>query len=192
MKANAWCVPMPVSGRSSVRAPCLARGTLCCFTVLFPRVLAAAMRGRLPFIDTGSTPAVGDLIYIDTLCDYLHAAVVNPQAVGRAFNLTNNQPVAIWPFLLDVFERLGLPRPTRRVSLRSAMFVAGVSESAYRLLRLPAEPPITRFGVGVLAWSKTFDVSRALAAFGPPSVSLEEGVERFVAWQRQRSQGPQG
>jgi nucleoside-diphosphate-sugar epimerase len=133
---------------------------------------------------------VGDLIYIDTLCDYLHAAVNNSEVSGRALNLTNNQPVAIWPFLLDVFERLGLPRPTRRVSLRSAMLGARVSEGLYRLLRLPGEPPITRFGVGVFAWSKTFDVSRALATFGPPSVSLEEGVERFVAWQRQ--QGTQG
>jgi nucleoside-diphosphate-sugar epimerase len=157
-------------------------------TVLFPRVLAAATRGMLPFIDNGSTPAIGDLIYIDTLCDYLHAAVVSPQAVGQAFNLTNNQPVAIWPFLLDVFERLGLPRPTRRVSLRTAMFAARASEAIFRLLRLRGEPPITRFGVGVLAWSKTFDVSRALAAFGPPSVSLEAGVDQFVAWQRQQGQ----
>ena len=153
-------------------------------TVLFPRILAAAQRGRLPIIDNGDSPAIGDLIFIETLCDYLHAAVTSPHAVGRAFNLTNNQPVAILPFLLDVFDRLDLPRPTRRVSLRAAMMAARASEAAYRLLRLPGEPPVTRFGVGVFAWSKTFDVSRALAAFGPPSVSLDRGVERFVAWQR--------
>ena len=153
-------------------------------TVLFPRVLRAATRGMLPFIDTGSTPAVGDLIYIDTLCDYLHAAVLSPQATRRALNLTNNQPVAIWPFLLEIFERLGLPRPTRRVSFRTAMLAARASEAIFRVLRLPGEPPITRYGVGVFAWSKTFDVSRALETFGPPSVSLQEGVERFVAWQR--------
>lgn len=153
-------------------------------TVLFPRIVAAARRGRLPLIDNGDKPAVGDLIYIDTLSEYLHAAVTSPQAVGRAFNLTNNQPVAIWPFLLDVFDRLGLPRPTRRISLRSAMWAARLSEVVYRTLRLPGEPPVTRFGVSVLAWSKTFDVSRALATFGPPSVSLESGVQRFVEWQK--------
>jgi 2-alkyl-3-oxoalkanoate reductase len=159
-------------------------------TVLFPRVLAAARRGRLPMIDNGGAAAVGDLIYIDTLSDYLRAAVTSPQAVGRAFNLTNNQPVAIWPFLLDVFDRLGLPRPTRRVSLRSAMWAARASEFAYRALRLSGEPPVTRYGVGVFAWSKTFDVSRAVAAFGPPSVSLEHGVERFVEWQKRQGSQP--
>ena len=153
-------------------------------TVLFPRILEAARRGRLPLIDNGGAPAVGDLIYIDTLCDYLHAAATSPRASGRAFNLTNNEPVAILPFLFDVFDRLGIPRPTRRVSLRMAMLAARGGEAIYRLLRLPGEPPVTRFGVGVFAWSKTFDVSRAIAAFGPPSTSLAHGVERFVEWQR--------
>jgi nucleoside-diphosphate-sugar epimerase len=153
-------------------------------TVLFPRILAAAMRGRLPLIDTGGPPAVGDLIYIDTLSDYIHAAATSPHAAGRAFNLTNNQPVAILPFLLDVFDRLGVPRPSRQVSLRTAMRAARVSEAIYRLLRLSGEPPVTRFGVGVFAWSKTFDVSRAVSAFGPPSVTLDSGVDRFVAWQK--------
>jgi nucleoside-diphosphate-sugar epimerase len=153
-------------------------------TVLFPRILAAAQRGRLPLIDNGGPPAVGDLIYIDTLSDYLHAAATSPHAAGRAFNLTNNQPVEILPFLLDVFDRLGIPRPSRRVSLRTAMRAARVSEAIYRMLRLPGEPPVTRFGVGVFAWSKTFDISRAMAAFGPPSVTLDSGVDRFVAWQK--------
>ena len=141
-------------------------------------------RGRLPLIDTGGPPAIGDLIYIDTLSDYIHAAATSPHAAGRAFNLTNNQPVEILPFLLDVFDRLGIPRPSRRVSLRTAMRAARVSEAIYRLLRLPGEPPVTRFGVGVFAWSKTFDISRAVAAFGPPSVTLDSGVDRFVAWQK--------
>ena len=39
-------------------------------------------------------------------------------------------------------------------------------------------------GVGVIAWSKTFDVTRALTDLGPPSVSLADGVEAFVRWQR--------
>lgn len=153
-------------------------------TVLFPRLLNAAVRGRLPLIDNGRGQAVGDLIYIDTLADYLYAAATSPLAPGRTFNLTNNQPVAMLPFLLDVFDRLRVPRPTRTVSLTVAMLAARVSEAAYRLLRLPGEPPVTRFGVGVFAWSKTFDVSRAVSTFGPPSVSLERGVAEFVNWQR--------
>jgi nucleoside-diphosphate-sugar epimerase len=155
-------------------------------TVLFPRILEAARRGRLPLLETDGPPAIGDLVYIDTLLDYLLAIAIRRELSG-SYNLTNGEPVPIQPFLLDVFARLGLPAPTRRVSVRTAMLAASVTEGTYRLLRLRGEPPITRFGVGVFAWSKTFDVTKSRAALGPPSVSLAEGVEAFVRWQRERT-----
>ena len=62
-------------------------------TVLFPRLLAAARAGKLPLF-TGAPPAVGDLIYIDTLADYLLRAVERPALTG-AYNLTNAEPVEL-------------------------------------------------------------------------------------------------
>lgn len=156
-------------------------------TVLFPRILAAAKAGRLPLFTMPGPPPVGDLIYIDTLVDYLLEIAAGPLR-SDAYNLTNNEPVAMQDFLLDVFRRLDLPAPTKRVSVRTAMLAAAVTEAAYRWLPLSGEPPITRFGVGVFAWSKTFDVSRALTELGPPSVSLTDGVEAFVRWQRSQTQ----
>lgn len=147
-------------------------------TVLFPRLLAAARAGRLPLF-TGGSPAIGDLIYIDTLADYLLRAVEKPDLTG-AYNLTNAEPVAIQPFLLDLFARLGLPAPRKRVSIRTALLAASLTEAAWALLRRKGEPPVTRFGVGVFAWSKTFDVRRALSDLGPPSVSIADGLEAFV------------
>jgi nucleoside-diphosphate-sugar epimerase len=154
-------------------------------TVLFPRLLTTAKSGRLPLFVGQEPPAVGDLIYIDTLTDYLLTAATRNDLHG-AYNLTNAQPVPIQEFLLSIFARLGLPAPRRRVSIRTAMLAAGVTEAAWRVLRLRGEPPMTRFGVGVFAWSKTFDVSKALADFGPPSVSIADGVEAFVRWQRRQ------
>ncbi|KPL47863.1 hypothetical protein XAXN_17185, partial [Xanthomonas axonopodis] len=43
-------------------------------TVLFPRVIAAARKGALPRFVGQTQPVIGDLIYIDTLCDYLYRA----------------------------------------------------------------------------------------------------------------------
>jgi nucleoside-diphosphate-sugar epimerase len=157
-------------------------------TVLLPRLLAAAASGRLPLFVGQGEPAIGDLIYIDTLADYLLTAAMRPDLDG-AYNLTNAQPVPIQAFLLDLFARFGLPAPRRRVSIRSAMFLAGLTEAAWWALRKKGEPPITRFGVGVFAWSKTFDVSKALADFGPPSVSIADGVEALVRWYRERREG---
>lgn len=151
-------------------------------TVLFPRILEAARRGRMPMFVQDGPPAMGDLIYIDTLCDYLFSAATRSDVTGT-YNLTNAQPVVIRDFLIDVLTRLGIASPTRRVRVATAMRAATVTEAVYRLLRL-GEPPITRFGVSVFAYSKTFNVAHMLRDLGPPSVGLADGIERFIEWQR--------
>lgn len=152
-------------------------------TVLFPRLLRAAQAGRMAWITRPGPPAVGDLIGIDALSDYLLRAALDPQVAG-AFNLTNNQPVEIQAFLADVFARLGLPPARRSLSRDHALRIATLLEWAYGRFCPHREPPITRFGVGVLAYSKTFDVGKSLRVLGPPTVSLAEGLDRFIAWQR--------
>ncbi|MDP3072750.1 MAG: NAD-dependent epimerase/dehydratase family protein [Opitutaceae bacterium] len=152
-------------------------------TVLFPRILRAARAGRLPYFTTDGPPAVGDLIYIDSLSDYILRTARDPAITGD-FNLTNAEPIPIMALLLEIFRELGIPAPRRKLPVHRALALAGAIEAVYRALPFLGEPPITRFGVGVFAYSKTFDVRKALAALGPPSVPLREGIARFVAWQR--------
>ncbi|MCC7054626.1 MAG: NAD-dependent epimerase/dehydratase family protein [Gemmatimonadaceae bacterium] len=152
-------------------------------TVLFPRVLAAARKGVLPLLVGSSEVVVGDLIFIDVLCDYLLQAAT-AMAISGSYNLTNAEPVPLQALLLDVLAQLGVRAPRRRLHISTAMRAAGALEWLFRALPLPGEPPLTRFGVGVFAYSKTFDVARALADLGKPGVGLREGVSRFVAWQR--------
>lgn len=155
-------------------------------TVIFPRILRAAAAGQLPLLHRpdGQT-AVGDLIYIDTLAAYVLRAL--DRRFEGELNLTNNQPVAIHAFLTDLLQQLGYPVPRRRVSVAWAFRLARLAEWVSAGLLGYREPPLTRFGVAVFAYSKTFDVRRCLAALGPPAVSVEEGLTRFVAWWQQES-----
>jgi nucleoside-diphosphate-sugar epimerase len=148
-------------------------------TVLFPRIVRAAQRGVLSRMrrPDGTAP-LGDLIYIDTLSHYIERAIAL-RATGE-FNLTNNEPVDLFDFLHDAVTRLGLRPFIPPIPVALAFRIASVLEWNSRLFGAYKEPPITRFGVEVMAYSKTFDVSRALAAFGPPPVSLREGMDRFV------------
>lgn len=155
-------------------------------TVLFPRLLRAARQGRMVSIRRPGPPAVGDLIYIDTLCDYMLRAALDPTVTGD-FNLTNNEPVEIQAFIAEVFSRLGLPPVKRSIPKKKAMRVAGMLEKFFGLVIPWKEPPITRFGVEVLSSSKTFEVSKSLRVLGPPSVGLEEGLLRFIEWQKQQA-----
>jgi len=155
--------------------------------VLFPRVLRAARAGRLPLIRRpDGRPVLGDLLYVENLSHYIGAVV--ERGVTGTLNLTNAEPVDLQAFLLGVLERLGYPAPRRQVPLGLAMTLAGLSEWISAVFLGYREPPITRFGVSVFAYSKTFDVRRCLELLGPPPVSLAEGVERLVAsWQREAS-----
>ncbi len=152
-------------------------------TVLFPRILRAARRGMLPRITRrdGVSPR-GDLIGIDNLVHFVGRAL-DWSATG-CFNLTNGAPVDLYGFLEEIFERLGYPPLRRRLPVAVAFSVARAAELISRWFFRYREPPITRFGVEVMAYSKTFDVAKATAAFGPAPVSNDEGVDRFVAWQR--------
>lgn len=154
-------------------------------TVLFPRILRAAQQGKMAFISRPTSPAVGDLIYIDSLCDYLLRAALDTGVTGE-FNLTNNEPVEIQAFLMRIFAELGLPTPTRSIPRDRALIIGTTIEWLFKCFIPWKEPPITRFGVGVLGFSKTFDVSKCLRILGQPSVSLEDGLQRFITWQKQQ------
>jgi len=150
-------------------------------SVVFPRIVTAARAGKLPLLVRSGPPVLGDLIYIDNLTDILLQSLRNDWPDG-CINLTNHEPVPIIDFLLQLLERLGIPHPRRQVRVATAMVAAGLLETLHRLFLPGKEPPITRFGVSVFAYSKTFDVSKMLGVFGPPRIPVREGGERFVQW----------
>ncbi len=88
--------------------------------MLFPRVLTAARKGRLPLLVSDGPPPQGDVIYIDNLCHYMLQAATRPLK-HDAYNLTNAEPVSIHEFLLEALEGLNLPAPKRRVSVAMAL-----------------------------------------------------------------------
>lgn len=171
------------SGRSVILRPRAVFGEG--DTVLFPRILAAAQAGKMYRFERDGPPVRGDLIHIGSLCEYMLKAAIDPEVEGD-FNLTNNQSVEIEPFLWEIFGRLGIKLPDKRMSCAKALKVATAIEWFYKIFMPRTEPPITRFGIGVLAYSKTFDVSKSLRILGPPAVGLESGVDSFIRWQKEQ------
>lgn len=151
-------------------------------TVLFPRIIEAAKRGKLPKIK--GKQVYGDLISIDNLCHYMYQAIKTD--VTGDFNLTDGKPVEIHAFLSSILERLGLPVKYVSVPMGVAMAFAGATELFYRYFNSKSEPPITRFGVGVFGYSKTFDTTKAISTFGEPKATTAESVEKFIQWQLKR------
>lgn len=150
---------------------------------LIPRVLARARAGR--FIQVGDGKNLVDITYIDNAAD-AHLRAVDALApgspcAGRAFFISQGEPVAFWPWINGVLESVGVPRVTRAISYKTADRIGATLEFVYRCLRIKKEPIMTRFVASQLAKSHYFNISAARKDFGyDPRISTEEGVRRLA------------
>ncbi|MBN4058899.1 NAD-dependent epimerase/dehydratase family protein [bacterium AH-315-J04] len=152
---------------------------------LIPRVIARANAGRLRQVGDGKN--LVDITYIDNAAraHILAADALSEKnaCAGRAYFISQGQPVSLWAWLGDLLEKLNIDRPGKRVPWRLAYYLGAALEASYAVLRISAEPPMTRFVSLQLSQSHYFDISAAKKDFGyEPVVSTNEGTERLLAW----------
>ncbi len=154
---------------------------------IFPRLLARARSGRLAQIGDGKN--LVDVTYVEN-CAEAHILAADRLGErsplrGRAYFIGQERPVNLWQFINEVVTRAGLKPVRRKLSLGTALRLAGAMEATYRALGIAAEPPLTRLTVTQLARSHWFDHSAAQRDFGyGPRISIEEGLMRTVGGRR--------
>jgi nucleoside-diphosphate-sugar epimerase len=152
---------------------------------LVPRILERGRKGALRRI--GTRPCLVDTLYIDNAAA-AHLAAADQLAVGsplagRAYFLAQGEPLPLWDVVNRILDAGGLPPVTRCISPRLAYFAGTLLEGAYRLLRLPGEPRMTRFVAKELSTAHWFDLSAARRDFDfAPQVSFDQGIERLRRW----------
>ena len=145
-----------------------------------------AKAGRLRII--GEDRNRIDLTYVDNAAWAFvdaEAALVDHRSpcAGRAYFISNAEPVLIWPFMNGLLRDLGLPEVRKRVPEPLVYSAGAICEAVWRLLRLSGEPPATRFLVRALARSHWYDMGPAARDLGyRPRVSMAEARERIVEW----------
>ncbi len=173
-----------------------------------PRVLALARAGRLKIVGAGRNKV--DLTHIANVVDAhllaegalmcgstapfppaaaKHArnpgtrAPVNP--AGRAYFITNGEPVVLWDWINEVLRGVGIPELKARVPLPVAYAAGAVLETVWRLGKRAGEPPMTRFAAKELATDHWFDISAARRDLGyHPLVSVAQGTQELIAHYR--------
>lgn len=151
---------------------------------LIGRIVERARAGRLFLVGGGR--ALIDTTYVDNAADALVAAVekLNSGGVlaGRAFVVSNGEPLPVRVLLELICAAAGVPPPRRDVPLRLARGMAGVVERVGARFRTEAEPLATRFLVDQLALAHWFDPRPFRNATGwRPAVSVAEGMRRLAA-----------
>lgn len=151
---------------------------------LIPRIVARARAGRLRRIGDGRN--LVDITYIDNAAwaHVLAADALRPEAAcaGRAYFISQGDPVNLWAWLGELLARLGEPPVRGSLSHAAARAAGTLLEWLYRLLPLSGEPRMTRFLAGQLAKSHYFCIEAARRDFGyRPLVSTSEGMARLVS-----------
>jgi len=127
-----------------------------------------------------------DVTYIDNVVDaHILAAdklQIGSALAGKAYFITNDEPVELWEFLNKILQLANLPPVIKVVPLWKAKLAGQLMERVYKWLRLPGEPRLTRFVVSQLSTSHWYNISAAKRDLGyHPRISIEEGLKRLAA-----------
>jgi nucleoside-diphosphate-sugar epimerase len=150
---------------------------------LVPRILARAAKLRR----IGRGPNKVDTIYIDNAAaahvlagDALRR---NPVLSGRVYFISQDEPIRLWEMVDRILAAGHRPPVKKAISTGLARLAGAVCEGVYGLLRVKAEPPMTRFVANELATAHWFNIAAAKRDLGyRPQVSTEEGLKRLEAW----------
>jgi nucleoside-diphosphate-sugar epimerase len=133
--------------------------------VLLPRIIALASRGWFPALRGGRA-----LIELTDVRDAAAALVKADQrlieASGKAFNISGGRPTSVADLVGKLGAALERPITLRPVPVQVALAIARVSEIVCGRLPKRPEPRLTTYGVATLAYSQTFDLTRARAVLG--------------------------
>ena len=154
-------------------------------TQLVGRIVERAREGRL-FVVAGGRALI-DTTYVDNAADALVAAVehLTPESelAGRAFVVSNGEPLPVRSLLEQICAAAGVPPPRRDVPLSAARLMAAAAERVWARRRPDEDPPATRFLVDQLALAHWFDPRPFRDATGwQPAISIAEGMRRLAAF----------
>lgn len=158
---------------------------------LLPRVVERARQGRLAIVGDGHNRV--DITYVDNAAGaHLDAqrALTGPDApcAGKAYFVSNDEPVVLWDWVNDFLPRVDAPKVTRTIGLGTASMLGGAMEWAWRTFGLAGEPRMTRFLAAALARSHWYSMEPAKRDFGyRVRVPMAEGTRRTADWFRSAS-----
>lgn len=155
-------------------------------TVIFPRMLEAYHKGKLRIVGDGKNKC--DMTCARNVIESIICAIAAPShAYGEAYNITDGEAVNFWEALNYTLTSLNLMPPQKKVPKSIAMLAARVLEMKTTLLREKEEPPLTRYGVGILSNHFTLDISKAISKLNyKPIMNTYDGINEYVTWHKKK------
>ena len=149
---------------------------------LIPRLLERGRQGQLKKV--GNCTNLVDISYVENVAEAHILAALNLDdegtAAGKAYFISQGEPVNLWHWIDELFERKQIPPIRSRVPFCLAYTVGAVLEGLHHVFAPGKEPRMTRFVAEQLAKSHCFSIARAKKDFGyTVRVSTSDGMNRL-------------
>lgn len=148
-------------------------------TTLLPGMVETVKAGKWAWVGGGRN--VTDTAHVDNVVEGLVLAAERGRP-GEAYFVTDDEPVVFREFVTAMLATQGIEAPDRSLPAWTAAPMARVCESAWKLLPLKGDPPMTTFRSWLLTQECTIDISKAKRELGyTPLVSHEQGLAELRA-----------
>lgn len=154
-------------------------------TVIMPRLIRSHKEGKLKIMGDGKNMV--DLTSVSNMVEAIRLSM-HTTHTDEAYNISNGEPVNLWDSINEVLEAIGLTPITDKISYPILYSIASLMEFKGRIFKESKEPVLTKYSVGVLAKSFTFDISKARKKLKyKPLQSTSDAIAEFAAWYKKQN-----
>jgi nucleoside-diphosphate-sugar epimerase len=138
-------------------------------------------KGLMAIIKRGRS--LGAFAYVENLADGIVLAGIRPEAAGQAYILTDGIKLTWREYFQKLTQALDLPPVRISLPPWMAYGVAAFLEGIFRVFRVKARPPVTRYLVAHLRKDFHFGIEKARLELGyHPAIGVDEAIRRTAQW----------
>lgn len=130
-------------------------------------------------------------VYVTDVVQGLLLALDHPNAVGQAFNISNDRPLTQQQMLAGIAREIGVSPPRVHVPYRALYSAGYLAERLAAVTGAEAQPVVTRLGVKLFGTDNRHSIDKARRELGyRPETSLLNGIRLAAQWYLAENRNP--
>lgn len=153
-------------------------------TGYLPKIVASMMREKFPNFSGGKS-VYATICHAQNAADACILAACSDKVAGKAYFITDDEKINVWDFLKKVNGKFNLSPIKKEINPNVLMFIGGIFDFVWKipLLARRIDPPISRYAIGILTYTSTYDISAAKNDFCyAPKINQQLGLEGLKNW----------
>ncbi len=137
--------------------------------------------GRVRILGSGENRL--STVYAGNVAEACLIAARRPEAIGQAYNVSNDGAITQKEFMGLFADALGVQQPKRHVPFPVAFLAAFLIEATYRMLHIRQPPFVTRYASWLIGRHTFYSTEKAQRELGwKPRLGYPEAIRKTVGW----------